>query len=183
MHVTVPRHGTLNPAYSPSLCSETLSGAIAGVFCDRAHRRRTRLYVEDARPSETPQPLVPTQLGGALAGFGNDSDFIAAGLELNPVARRNPVRLGKALGQRNLQLAGYFGHFLTLTRILFLSRCATVCSVCSYNKSHGKAHTQSTGTYMDASPESSLFQGFFVLSGPNASAALFSKVLEFGLSR
>ena len=45
----------LSSAYSPSLRSETLSGPVDGVFHDRVHRRRTRLYVEDARPNETPQ--------------------------------------------------------------------------------------------------------------------------------
>ena len=52
---TEMRRRLLTPAYSPSLRSETLSGAVAEVFRDRAHRRRTRLSVEDARPSETPQ--------------------------------------------------------------------------------------------------------------------------------
>ena len=33
----------LTPTYSPSLHSETLSGAVDGVFRDRVHRRRTRL--------------------------------------------------------------------------------------------------------------------------------------------
>ena len=45
----------VSPAYSPSLRSETLSGPVAGVFRDRAYRRRTRLSSEDAGPSETPQ--------------------------------------------------------------------------------------------------------------------------------
>ena len=44
-----------NPPYSPVVRSETLSGAVAGVFRDRVHRRRTRLSGEDVRPSETPQ--------------------------------------------------------------------------------------------------------------------------------
>ena len=36
------RRGAVNPAYSPSARSETLSGTVAGAFRDRAHRRRTR---------------------------------------------------------------------------------------------------------------------------------------------
>ena len=32
---------------------EALSGAVAGAFCDRARRKRSRRYGEDVRPSET----------------------------------------------------------------------------------------------------------------------------------
>ncbi|MEX2498830.1 MAG: hypothetical protein WD397_08135 [Wenzhouxiangellaceae bacterium] len=44
----------LSPPYSPWCRSEGPTGSVAGAFCDRAHRKRTRLYVEDARPSKTP---------------------------------------------------------------------------------------------------------------------------------
>jgi len=44
-----------NPTYSPPSRREALTGPVDGAFCDRAHRRRTHLYGEDARPSETPQ--------------------------------------------------------------------------------------------------------------------------------
>ena len=44
----------LSPSCSPLGRSEGLTGPVARAFCDRAHRKRTRLYGEDARPSETP---------------------------------------------------------------------------------------------------------------------------------
>jgi len=47
----------LCPSCSPLGRSEGLTGPVARAFCDRAHRKRTRLYVEDARPSETPWTL------------------------------------------------------------------------------------------------------------------------------
>ena len=45
----------LNLPYSPPFRREALSGPVAGVFCDRARRKRSRSYGEDVRPSETPQ--------------------------------------------------------------------------------------------------------------------------------
>src|SRR6056297_908770 len=45
----------LSPPYSPPVRREGSSGPVDGAFRDRVHRRRTRLYGEDARPSETPQ--------------------------------------------------------------------------------------------------------------------------------
>src|SRR6056297_717168 len=36
-------------------CARNSWGLVDGSFCDRAHRRRTRLYGEDARPSKTAQ--------------------------------------------------------------------------------------------------------------------------------
>ena len=44
----------LSSPYSPLCRSERLTGPVVGAFRERAHRKRTRLYVEDARPSETP---------------------------------------------------------------------------------------------------------------------------------
>ena len=44
----------LSPPCSPRCRSEGPTGPVARAFCDRAHRKRTRLYGEDARPSETP---------------------------------------------------------------------------------------------------------------------------------
>gem|GEM_PF-6504986 len=45
----------LSPSHSPPFRREGSPSLVAAVFRDRAHRRRTRLSVEDARPSETPQ--------------------------------------------------------------------------------------------------------------------------------
>ena len=42
------------PPYSPLCRSEGPTGHVVRAFWDRAHRKRTRLYGEDARPSETP---------------------------------------------------------------------------------------------------------------------------------
>ena len=44
----------LSLSCSPLGRSEGLTGPVARAFCDRAHRKRTRLYGEDVRPSETP---------------------------------------------------------------------------------------------------------------------------------
>ena len=44
----------LSLSCSPLGRSEGLTGPVAMAFCDRAHRKRTRLYGEDVRPSETP---------------------------------------------------------------------------------------------------------------------------------
>ena len=44
----------LNPPYSAPCRCEGPTGPVAGTFRDRAHRKRTRLSGEDARPSETP---------------------------------------------------------------------------------------------------------------------------------
>ena len=49
-----PAENTLSPSYSPSCRSEGPTGSVAGAFCDRVQRKRTRLYGEDARPNETP---------------------------------------------------------------------------------------------------------------------------------
>jgi transposase len=45
----------LTPPYSPPFRREGLSGPVAGAFCDRARRKRSHRYGEDARPSETAQ--------------------------------------------------------------------------------------------------------------------------------
>jgi hypothetical protein len=44
-----------NPPFSPPFRHEAPPGAVAGPFRDREGRRRTRLYGEDPRPSETAQ--------------------------------------------------------------------------------------------------------------------------------
>lgn len=45
----------LSPSYSPPFRREGSPGPVAAGFCDRAHRKRTCLSGEDARPSKTPQ--------------------------------------------------------------------------------------------------------------------------------
>ena len=50
----VPGNTALGPAYSPPDRREAVPGPADTAFRDRAHRKRTRLSVEDARPSETP---------------------------------------------------------------------------------------------------------------------------------
>ena len=47
----------LSLSCSPLGRSEGLTGPVARAFWDRAHRKRTRLYGEDARSSETPWTL------------------------------------------------------------------------------------------------------------------------------
>ena len=42
-----------HPPLSPFARRETLPGRADGAFCDRGHRRRTYVYVEEARPSQT----------------------------------------------------------------------------------------------------------------------------------
>jgi len=53
----------LSSSCSPLCHCEGMTGPVARAFCDRAHRNRTCLYVQDARPSETPgtQGMVASQ--------------------------------------------------------------------------------------------------------------------------
>ena len=68
-----------HPAYSTSLRSETLSepapdlirGAVDGVFRDRAHRKRTFLYCEDATTERNAADAWPDSV--AVAGMVNIS--------------------------------------------------------------------------------------------------------------
>ena len=52
---TSGRYSITSQPYSPSCRSEGPPGPVVGAFRDQAHRKRTRLYGEDARPSETPR--------------------------------------------------------------------------------------------------------------------------------